>query len=177
MGNGGLGYCPAIWGTFIRDRLFRKGTRLFPCQSSWRISTLWSEEILLGKETISMNSNKNFSQPLPEEHELKEMIARRAYEIFLSRGSVHGGHFSDWIRAEQEIAVKLLDNLCPLEFAGKITPRARLVRKKPFAAAEFPSRAEKQLKRKKSPLSPAASILRPDSRAGKQLPLTHESAE
>ncbi|PTL77664.1 DUF2934 domain-containing protein [Vitiosangium sp. GDMCC 1.1324] len=32
-----------------------------------------------------------------------EQIARRAYELFLSRGASHGRHEDDWIQAEREL--------------------------------------------------------------------------
>jgi Protein of unknown function (DUF2934) len=32
-----------------------------------------------------------------------EQIARRAYELFLSRGGVSGDPFHDWLRAEREL--------------------------------------------------------------------------
>jgi hypothetical protein len=33
-------------------------------------------------------------------------IGRRAYEIFLERGSVHGHDLDDWLRAEHELKEK-----------------------------------------------------------------------
>ena len=30
-------------------------------------------------------------------------IARRAYDIFLARGAIHGSDFDDWLQAEQEL--------------------------------------------------------------------------
>ena len=33
-------------------------------------------------------------------------IARRAYELFLERGSMHGDDLADWFRAEQELAIQ-----------------------------------------------------------------------
>lgn len=33
-----------------------------------------------------------------------EAIARRAYELYLSRGADHGGHEHDWLAAERELA-------------------------------------------------------------------------
>jgi hypothetical protein len=33
----------------------------------------------------------------------RDRIALRAYELYLSRGSVHGGDFDDWIAAEREL--------------------------------------------------------------------------
>lgn len=32
-----------------------------------------------------------------------EQIARRAYELFLSRGAHHGRHEDDWFQAEREL--------------------------------------------------------------------------
>ena len=34
-----------------------------------------------------------------------EQIARRAYEIFLSRGGQHGRHMDDWMQAERELTL------------------------------------------------------------------------
>lgn len=39
--------------------------------------------------------------------ELNKMIEKRAYEIFLEKGSYHGDDWSDWFRAEREIMAKL----------------------------------------------------------------------
>ena len=33
----------------------------------------------------------------------RELIAVRAYEIFQSRGAVHGADIDDWLRAEKEV--------------------------------------------------------------------------
>jgi len=35
---------------------------------------------------------------------MREMIEKRAFELFLKRGGVHGYHMEDWYQAEQEIA-------------------------------------------------------------------------
>lgn len=32
-----------------------------------------------------------------------DAIARRAYELFLARGGVHGAHEQDWLVAEREL--------------------------------------------------------------------------
>jgi HSP20 family molecular chaperone IbpA len=37
---------------------------------------------------------------------VKERIARRAYESFVERGSVHGHELDDWLNAERELIVK-----------------------------------------------------------------------
>lgn len=42
--------------------------------------------------------------------EINRLIARRAYELFASRGFAHGHHFDDWHRAESEIL-----HPCPLK--------------------------------------------------------------
>lgn len=34
---------------------------------------------------------------------LRETIEKRAYELFLKRGGVHGYHMEDWMQAEKEI--------------------------------------------------------------------------
>jgi hypothetical protein len=38
---------------------------------------------------------------------IKEMIEKRAYELFLDRGGVHGYHIEDWLQAEKEIVAQL----------------------------------------------------------------------
>jgi hypothetical protein len=35
-----------------------------------------------------------------------DRIAMRAYEIYLSRGAVHGRDIEDWLQAEQEVVIK-----------------------------------------------------------------------
>ncbi|HEX2957115.1 MAG TPA: DUF2934 domain-containing protein [Chitinispirillaceae bacterium] len=38
---------------------------------------------------------------------IREKIERRAYEIYLRRGSSHGSHEDDWAQAEKEIMAEL----------------------------------------------------------------------
>ena len=38
---------------------------------------------------------------------VRERIARRAYENFVERGSVHGHHVDDWLNAEHELIIRL----------------------------------------------------------------------
>jgi hypothetical protein len=38
---------------------------------------------------------------------IREKIERRAYEIYLRRGSGHGSHEDDWAQAEKEIMAEL----------------------------------------------------------------------
>jgi hypothetical protein len=37
------------------------------------------------------------------DHATQQKIEKRAYELFLARGGVHGYHFEDWTKAEKEI--------------------------------------------------------------------------
>lgn len=37
---------------------------------------------------------------------VKERIARRAYESFVERGSMHGHELDDWLNAERELIIK-----------------------------------------------------------------------
>src|SRR4030095_5134292 len=48
-----------------------------------------------GRESISCVVNN-----------VKERIARRAYESFVERGSVHGHELDDWLNAERELIIK-----------------------------------------------------------------------
>jgi hypothetical protein len=41
---------------------------------------------------------------MPGSDPRRDEIARRAYEIFLSRGSNHGRDFEDWLQAEREVS-------------------------------------------------------------------------
>jgi Protein of unknown function (DUF2934) len=36
----------------------------------------------------------------------REVIAARAYELYLERGCVHGHHLEDWLLAERELRIK-----------------------------------------------------------------------
>lgn len=51
----------------------------------------------MDRPSISTN-NGNRSKGISQEE-----IARRAYEFFLARGSVHGSDQEDWFQAEQEL--------------------------------------------------------------------------
>lgn len=41
--------------------------------------------------------------PVISKEPTQEEIERRAYEIFVARGSVHGGDLDDWLQAEREL--------------------------------------------------------------------------
>jgi hypothetical protein len=47
-------------------------------------------------------------QCLLADEEVREMIAMRAYELFVNRGQVHGYDQQDWHQAENEILSKLI---------------------------------------------------------------------
>ena len=64
--------------------------------------------------------------------EINDLIARRAYELFASRGFTHGHHLEDWHRAESEI-------LRPIPLEVKETETELAVR------AEVPGFSEKDL--------------------------------
>ena len=52
--------------------------------------------------------------------DLRESIARRAYEIYEERGRCHGDDINDWLRAEAEVKSALRP-----ERRRSATPRAR----------------------------------------------------
>jgi DUF2934 family protein len=43
----------------------------------------------------------------PVEHASQEEIRRRAFEIHIERGGIHGCDLDDWIQAEEELTEKL----------------------------------------------------------------------
>jgi HSP20 family molecular chaperone IbpA len=43
---------------------------------------------------------------LPRLEEVRDRIARRAYENFVDRGALHGHDIDDWISAERELTIK-----------------------------------------------------------------------
>jgi hypothetical protein len=76
------------------------------------------ENTMSGKQTDSSPKDKTKKKPGEKkkspppdkpktitvtEEELREMIEKRAYELYLERGGHHGEHENDWYRAEEEI--------------------------------------------------------------------------
>src|SRR3990172_8948 len=53
-------------------------------------------------------------QRLLRDERVRGLISRRAFELFLDRGSVHGKDQGDWVRAEEEI-ITLLQQLIASE--------------------------------------------------------------
>jgi Protein of unknown function (DUF2934) len=60
-------------------------------------------------EALQAPSSRRKGQALAESHEsdrqvdLRELIARRAYEIYEERGRCDGDDVNDWLRAEAEV--------------------------------------------------------------------------
>jgi len=52
------------------------------------------------KKTTGKNKNES---PQVNLHQFLDEVKKRAYEIFLERGSAHGNDLNDWIKAESEI--------------------------------------------------------------------------
>jgi hypothetical protein len=50
-------------------------------------------------------SRERTAQPLdvPPDGDIRDAIARRAYEIFQARGGQHGYEIEDWLQAEREL--------------------------------------------------------------------------
>ena len=44
-----------------------------------------------------------------------EAIAKRAYELYLQRGSVSGHELDDWLEAEAELSVEAADGEAPVQ--------------------------------------------------------------
>lgn len=77
-------------------------------------------------EVPQVSSMKRKGQAPAENYEsdgqidLRELIARRAYEMYEERGMRHGDDINDWLRAEEEVR----SNLKP-ERRRPVTSRAR----------------------------------------------------
>ena len=56
----------------------------------------------------------------PGPNEVRELIARRAYQLYENRGDNFGDEISDWLQAEDEIVAMLLS--LPIEVAQVETP-------------------------------------------------------
>lgn len=42
---------------------------------------------------------------------IREMVERRAYELFMARGGLHGYHIQDWVQAEKEVLAEQGDKV------------------------------------------------------------------
>jgi hypothetical protein len=62
----------------------------------------------------------------------KEQIAKRAYDLFLARGSEHGRDVEDWLAAEQQLRWLVIES--HLAVASEIEKRRRDMTAVPDAA-------------------------------------------
>lgn len=67
---------------------------------------------------------------------MREMIEKRAYELFLERGGVHGYHMEDWLQAEKEIASGTAEAETPRPAAQKKNAAAAAPSRPAFYAAK-----------------------------------------
>ena len=78
-----------------------------------------------GTRSKSSPSRGTTLPPIPDEAELREMIARKAYDLFQQGGGQHGRDVQNWLEAEKIVLSELGLRLRP---AGKPEPKARLGR-------------------------------------------------
>ena len=69
-----------------------------------------SDKVLSETPEVPQTSSIRRKGPAPAENhdndgqgDLRELIARRAYEIYEERGMSHGDDLNDWLRAEAEV--------------------------------------------------------------------------
>ncbi|KMQ50281.1 hypothetical protein CHISP_2851 [Chitinispirillum alkaliphilum] len=77
---------------------------------------------------------------------VKELIEKRAYELFLKRGAQDGYHIQDWIRAEQEVMAELEKK--PASESSQTTKKQPAKTTAPKAATK--SKAEKETSESKT---------------------------
>jgi hypothetical protein len=66
--------------------------------------------------TLSRSRYSSLAQSALEKPPVREQIARRAYELYVQRGQVHGHDVDDWLKAEQMV----LDELGPHPLGRKV---------------------------------------------------------
>ena len=66
--------------------------------------------------TLSRPRYSSLAQSALEKPAVREQIARRAYELYLQRGQVHGQDIDDWLKAEQIV----LRELGPHPLRGRV---------------------------------------------------------
>jgi|SRR4030095_485873 hypothetical protein len=79
-----------------------------------------STQISNGKMMITDFESQLANVHTPDPNEVRELIARRAYELFENRADNFGDEISDWLQAEDEIVAMLLS--LPIEGAQVETP-------------------------------------------------------
>lgn len=88
---------------------------------------------------------------------VRELIEKRAYELFLNRKGEHGYHIQDWIQAEKDVMAQLEKK--PASEAAA-TPRKKTV-KEPAPKAPAPATAAPQKAPAAKPQAPAAKAATP----------------
>src|SRR5262245_29142345 len=74
--------------------------------TSWQLVGLWKGEdmsFLRSRQKSKSMTDSNSVFQLPTADETQELIALRAYELYLSRGAAHGSDIRDWLTAEAEV--------------------------------------------------------------------------
>ena len=72
---------------------------------------------------------------------VKEMIEKRAYQLFLERKGIHGYHIQDWFQAEKEILAELEKQ--PAYVAVKAPAKPKAAQAKAAARAKKPAAKKK----------------------------------
>jgi hypothetical protein len=62
------------------------------------------KERIVGQEVESQSEGRTIS---PVQHPSPEEIRRRAFEIHIERGGLHGCDLDDWLQAKKELTEKL----------------------------------------------------------------------
>ena len=65
---------------------------------------MYGEKTFMSREVISSTSQaQSKTERDTGDQTVHELIAVRAYELFQSRGAIHGTDIDDWLQAEKEI--------------------------------------------------------------------------
>jgi len=57
----------------------------------------------MSREASSASPSQSNTETETASQTVRDLIAVRAYEIFQSRGAVHGSDIEDWLQAEKEV--------------------------------------------------------------------------
>ena len=89
-----------------------------------------STQISNGKMMMTEFQSHLTNVHIPGPNEVRELIARRAYELYENRGDNFGDEIGDWLQAEDEIVAMLVS--LPIEIAQLEAPDEPRPRR-PFA--------------------------------------------
>ncbi len=59
------------------------------------------------KSQTTLPREKNPLEPRPNEQELRNLIAEKAYQLYEKRGHISGHDLEDWLEAERLVLAKL----------------------------------------------------------------------